>query len=263
MHDQGQACLGPKLTPALDVGPRQRIFDKADHGELLQLRDDGSNDARRAAVVEVPMQAESGWRDVLSGLRLLDDVVAGIAVHLEDAVALRGGAFDFAGEDLGRTGARPGADGHGVSHLLPHQLVGGRLEVFAHGIVERHAKGGAEVVVEEVERAVVHDGVHLCVVDGPAFFLTSVADNAVVGGDPYCTVLIDVVHPKPAGFVLVAPGQRYRDRDDVDVRDFHGVRPGEESWQVDEIRKDGMRDGQHGIRGMDRDVNSIVEVRVG
>ena len=71
-------------------------------------------------MVEIPVQFEAGWCYFFRGAGLLDDVVAGVRVHFEDAVALIDSALDLAGENVGGTGAGPGGAGDGVAHFLSH-----------------------------------------------------------------------------------------------------------------------------------------------
>ena len=49
-------------APAIQITPRQRVFDEADDGMVaLQLVDDGEDRSQRAVVVKVPMDLET-WR---------------------------------------------------------------------------------------------------------------------------------------------------------------------------------------------------------
>ena len=128
-------------------------------------------------MVEIPVQFEAGRCDLFRGSGLLDDVVAGVRVHFEDAVALIGSALDLVGENVGGTGAGPGGTGDGVAHFLPHQFVRGHAYVLAHQVVERHAQGHVEIVGQIVEGVGADERVDLGLGYGPGVvFVVTVAD---------------------------------------------------------------------------------------
>ena len=128
-------------------------------------------------VIEIPVQFEAGRCHFFRRSGLLDDVVAGVRVHFEDAIALIDSALDLTGENVGRAGAGPGGAGYGVAHFLPHQFVCGHAYVLTHQIVERHPQGHVEIVEQIVERVGANERVDLGLGYGSGIiFVVTVAD---------------------------------------------------------------------------------------
>ena len=233
VHDEGHLDLFAQRAPAVDVGPDHGIFDKADDGRFFELGDDGQDGAEGAVVVEVPVQLKAGRGDFFSGSCLLDDIVAGVGMHLEDAIALVDGALHLGGEDVGRAGPGPGGDRHAVSDLLAEEFVARHAEVFAHQVVERHPQGQVVVVEQVVEGTATDQRVDLRLRGRiGVVFVVTVADEAVISGDFGDQVLVHVVHAHAAGVVVVAPGEGHGDGDLFDGGDFHLGAPDIWFWQT-------------------------------
>ena len=107
-------------------------------------------------MVEIVVDAEALRSDLCGQTGLLEDVVVGAGVDLEDAVALGRGAFDLVAEDFWGGGSGPGGHGDGVALFLAEEFVNGQVEMFAHCVVQgaEQARGdGGAMVVDEVEGA--------------------------------------------------------------------------------------------------------------
>ena len=94
--------------------------------------------------------------------------------------------------------------------------------MFAHQVIEGHAQGQMEVVVEEVEGAAADEGLDLLMRDRMRVVLVvAVADQSRVRVDLDHQMLVDVVHTHATVMVVVAGRQGHGDGDLFDVADLH------------------------------------------
>ena len=180
VHQERQASLGAQQTPAFDVIGIERIFQEADDRKFFQFIDDAQHGRSGPIVVEVPVDLKAIRRDFLGGARLFDHVVLFGRVHLEDGVALLGGALDFAGKVLGGRGPGPRGHGHAVADLLAQQFIRRLFDGLAHGVVQRAHQAGAERASDVVERRLVNHAGDLPFGERGVAALVAVADDAVV-----------------------------------------------------------------------------------
>ena len=171
-------------------------------------------------MVEVPVDLKAIRRDFLGGARLLDHVVLFGRVHLEDGVALSGGALDFAGKVLGGRGPGPRRHGHAVADLLAQQLVRWLFYGFAHSVVQRAHQAGAERASDVVERRLVDHARDLPLGERGVAALVAVADDAVVEG--YAEDGLGVDAGEADLVALIAVAEARIEVEEFDVGDFHG-----------------------------------------
>ena len=141
-------------------------------------------------------------------------------MHLEDGVALSGGALDFAGKVFGGCGPGPRRHGYAVAHLLAQQLVRWLFDGLAHSVVQRAHQAGAERTSDIVERRLVDHARDLPLGQRGVAALVAVADDAVVEGYAEDGLSVDAGEADLVALVAVAEARI--EVEEFDVGDFHG-----------------------------------------
>ena len=154
-------------------------------------------------------------------------------MHFENAIPLIDSALDFFGENLGRARPRPCRRRHRISHLLSQELIGRHFKVFAHDIVERHAKGHIEIIVQKVKRIAANQRFDFLGCNRRTIFVIAIANQPVIRMNFDHHMLIDIIHTRASVMVIVAFCQWHRNRDDFNIGDFHLQPPEKNMWGID------------------------------